>query len=267
MPLVENKNRDEILSAVRDYAYRLRAAGENAVGFLYYSGHGFAVGEHNYLLPVDLISTSAKTVEVKGLRLQELIDILEEKTPKAAHFVIFDACRSELQGARGEKGFRPVSSRQGMVIAFSTAPGSTASDGERSDPSGPYAAALAEELKRDGQHHLDLFQNVRERVHEDYPTQVPWDRNGLLKRIYFAGGIYMPEFETPWLFRVFVQMRSERVCVPDIPLSPFEHMVPVQEERDPGFLEVLEELNRRAAVEKAILLGNTLRNVVYFERA
>jgi hypothetical protein len=55
--------------------------------------------------------------------------------------------------------------------------------------------------------------------------------------------------------------------VPDIPLSPFEHMVPVQEERDPGFFEVLEELNRRAAVEKAILLGNTLRNVVYFERA
>jgi hypothetical protein len=107
MPLVENKNRDEILSAVRDYAYRLRAAGENAVGFLYYSGHGFAVGEHNYLLPVDLISTSAKTVEVKGLRLQELIDILEEKTPKAAHFVIFDACRSELQGPGARKASAP----------------------------------------------------------------------------------------------------------------------------------------------------------------
>jgi uncharacterized caspase-like protein len=49
---VQDASHDQILYATHDFADRLRAAGPNAVGFLYYSGHGVAVGGDNFLIPV-----------------------------------------------------------------------------------------------------------------------------------------------------------------------------------------------------------------------
>jgi uncharacterized caspase-like protein len=37
--------------AVNAYARRVQAAGQNAVGFFYYSGHGASDGNTNYLIP------------------------------------------------------------------------------------------------------------------------------------------------------------------------------------------------------------------------
>src|SRR5438874_2597374 len=43
----ENAKRAGMLRAINDFASRLKAAGEGAVGFLYYSGHGIAsLGEN-----------------------------------------------------------------------------------------------------------------------------------------------------------------------------------------------------------------------------
>src|ERR671932_253026 len=72
-----------------------------------------------------------------------------------------------------------------MFIAFSTSPKDTASD--KGENSGPYAQALASELIRPGQDHLNLFQNVKVRVFNATGGQRPWENNGLLHLIYFAG--------------------------------------------------------------------------------
>ena len=37
-------------------------------------------------------------------------------------------CRNTLQGARGGKGFVPVGQQSGVLVAFATEPGKTASD-------------------------------------------------------------------------------------------------------------------------------------------
>jgi uncharacterized caspase-like protein len=61
-------------------------------------------------------------------------------------------------------------------------------EGKVSGSGGPYASALAAELVKPGQDHLQLFQNVKEGVFTSTSRQqVPWERNGLLKRIYFGG--------------------------------------------------------------------------------
>src|SRR5215813_9372982 len=116
-------------------------------------------------------------------------EFLNDRAPKAVHFVVFDACRNNLGGVRGAKGFVPVAEKPGMLIAFSTAPGTTASD--QGENSGPYARALAAELVRPG-NHSDLFFELRTRVatstaHE----QIPWTQDGLMRRVYFGdrGGI------------------------------------------------------------------------------
>jgi hypothetical protein len=65
----------------------------------------------------------------------EVLAILRGEAPNAAHYLVLDACRNTLQGARGGKGFVPVGQQSGvlaqesgMLIAYATAEGELASD-------------------------------------------------------------------------------------------------------------------------------------------
>jgi branched-chain amino acid transport system substrate-binding protein len=188
---VRDANRDQILYAAHDFADRLRAAGPDTVGFLYYSGHGVAVGGDNFLIPVNVKSTTRRDLDVGGVKLTEIINILNESAPQAVHFIVFDACRNNLGGIRGSKGFVPVAEKPGMLIAFSTAPGATASDDGKD--SGPYAAALAAELVQPGLNHGDMFFEVRTRVAANTAQeQIPWTQDGLMRRVHFGGEVAKP---------------------------------------------------------------------------
>ena len=93
----------KILCAAHDFADRLHSAGPDAVGFLYYSGHGVAVGGDNFLIPVNAKSTTRRDLDVGDIKLTEIIAILNESSPQAVHFIVFDACRSNLGGIGGAK--------------------------------------------------------------------------------------------------------------------------------------------------------------------
>lgn len=58
--------------AVNAYARRLQAAGPNAVGFFYYSGHGASDGRTNYLIPVDVKTTVTGELWDESLQLSEV---------------------------------------------------------------------------------------------------------------------------------------------------------------------------------------------------
>src|SRR5436190_15084584 len=176
-------------------AAELAKGGPNAVGFLYYSGHGVARPEDraNYLIPIDLKDTSSTDFWFDAVKLDDILAELERAAPFAAHFVIFDACRDELKlpYKSASKGFEAVAERSGMFIAFATALGAVASD--QGEASGLYASILAFELVKPGQDHLQLFQNVKEGVFSSTGRrQVPWERSGLLRRVYFGGEVPLP---------------------------------------------------------------------------
>ena len=101
---------------------------------------------------------------------------------------MLDACRHTLRGARGGKGFVPVGQQSGVLVAFATEPGRTASD--IGQGSGPYAAALATELVKPGQSDLIMFHNVRVAVVDKTKgDQVPWTEDGIQRRqrVLFGG--------------------------------------------------------------------------------
>lgn len=189
---VENGTRAAILLAVHEFAEKLKAAGPDAVGFLYYSGHGVASAGENYIVPVDIDEPSTTALAVQGVKQSEILSALRTTAPNAAHYVVLDACRNNLQGARGGKGFVPVGQQSGALIAFSTEPGKTASD--MGTGSGPYAAALAAEIVRPGQNDLLMFHNVRVAVMEKTGgDQVPWTEDGIQRRerVSFGGAASM----------------------------------------------------------------------------
>jgi uncharacterized caspase-like protein len=109
-----------MLRAVYELASKLKAAGPDAIGFLYYSGHGIASAGENYLIPVDIDEPSTVQLAIHGVRQSEVLSILRAESANAAHYLVLDACRNSLQGAKGGKGFVPVGQQSGVLIAFST---------------------------------------------------------------------------------------------------------------------------------------------------
>lgn len=188
MKPVRNATRADILEAVDNYAARLKKAGPDAIGFIYYSGHGIASRGKNYLIPIDIAKPSTRLLRANGVKQSEVLDIIRQEAPQAAHYFIIDACRNELQGARGAKGFVAVNQQAGTLIAFATSPGRTASD--LGDGSGPYAKALAAELVKPGVTDLQMFSNVRYAVASATGNdQVPWALDGIVRRdrLMFGG--------------------------------------------------------------------------------
>src|SRR5262249_17022426 len=83
--------------SVNAYARRVQAAGPNAVGFFYYSGHGATDAGTNYLIPVDVKTAETGELWDQSLRLTEITRKLKSEAGNATHFVVFDACRNTLR--------------------------------------------------------------------------------------------------------------------------------------------------------------------------
>jgi formylglycine-generating enzyme required for sulfatase activity len=177
--------------AVNAYARRIQAAGPNAVGFFYYSGHGASDGNANYLIPVDVKTTETGELWDESLQLTEITRKLKRDASNATHFVIFDACRNTLKltqpGSRSvvqSKGFVPVAQENGMLIAYATAEGELASDVGAS--AGPYAKVLAEEIVKPGVEAVVMFRAVQRRVRAAI-RQEPYLGFNALGDVYLAG--------------------------------------------------------------------------------
>ena len=185
---VRDGDRTAMLREVSKLAAAVGAAGKDAVGFFYYSGHGVSrPGERtNYLIPVDVRDMDDPDIWWKAVKLDDVMEELRRSAPNASHFLVFDACRTELRvSTRGaNRSFAPIARHNGVFIATSTSPDFTATDSP-SQSSGPYARALAQELRKPGQDHVNLFQNVKAEVYASTdPKQVGWETSGLVHRIY-----------------------------------------------------------------------------------
>jgi formylglycine-generating enzyme required for sulfatase activity len=177
--------------AVNAYARRVRAAGPNAVAFLYYAGHGAADAGTNYLIPVDVKSAEEGDLWDVSLRLTEITGKLKKEAGNATHFVVFDACRNNLKlrkaGSRAlieSRGFVPVSQESGMLVAYATAEGELASDVGAG--AGPYSSVLAEEIVKPGVEAVTMFRNVQRRVRAAI-KQEPYLGFNALGDVYLAG--------------------------------------------------------------------------------
>ncbi|MCA8898269.1 MAG: caspase family protein, partial [Hyphomonas sp.] len=127
---------------------RLKAAGKNAVGLIYYAGHGVQSQGLNYLVPVDANARSEQDIWRQAPRLGDALRYVED-AGNSVNFVILDACRdnplpSATRSAGG--GLAEVKPARGLLISYSTAPGYVAYDGDGGNSA--FAVALAETLSQ-----------------------------------------------------------------------------------------------------------------------
>ena len=158
------------------------------VGLFYFAGHGVQVKGLNYLIPMDANLKNERTVEYDCVQVDRILTHMEN-AKTSVNLLILDACRNnpfERSWGRdiSQRGFAVMDAPKGSLIAYSTSPGKTASDGEGKN--GLYTGVLITEIKSVNLTVTQMFQRVRKAVMEkSKDTQVPWESTSLTADFYF----------------------------------------------------------------------------------
>lgn len=208
----------------------LAAIRKGTVAVIYYAGHGVQIGEQNFLVPIDARLDGGDPL----LELVPLSWIVERASERAGEsgrvVVLLDACRNNpFQPGQIEGLARAISARsdergggeeqaataraRGLAkvrlsrpervapqfIAFATAPGEVAYDGDDGDPNSPFAAALARHIPVRGLPMSALIDRVGLDVEAKVAgmglAQDPWCTTNLKEPMYIRPRTWAPLFE------------------------------------------------------------------------
>lgn len=186
--LVTDGSLEEIEKAVSDLSRRVQ---EHDTVLFYYAGHGVALEGENYLLPVSSGISDAIDVKYKSLNLSYVLDRLDRGS-SGVTMVVLDACRNNpFPVSRGamRAGLVQSSGPVGTIIAYSTAPGDVALDGDGRN--GLYTKHLLRQITQPNVKLEDVFKRVRVAVSDETRgSQVPWENSSLKGDFYFS---YKPQ--------------------------------------------------------------------------
>ena len=191
---VINADGREMKKAVHTFSRTLSRAGSDAVGFVYYAGHGVQAQGENYMIPVDAQIEEAIDVELEGFPTSTLLSVLQNAGNRL-NIVVMDACRNNPYKAATRSsgsGLARMDAPSGTLIAYSTAPGKVAADGRGKNS--PYTRALSRAIKSPGAKVEDVFKSVRVAVMDrTNDAQVPWESSSLTGDFFFIEDQPEPE--------------------------------------------------------------------------
>ena len=176
----ENTRAEALQQSLQEFSTLLHAT--KGVGLFYYAGHGVQVDGTNYLIPVDVDLRQAQSVLDYSLSLSQVLDHLGN-AGNQTNIVIIDACRDNPFSERGLAPLSYNSTPGNTFIAFATAPGNVAIDG---DDNGLFTEHLLAHMDTPSQPIEQLFKKVRQDVMNDSQgKQIPWEHSSLTGDFYF----------------------------------------------------------------------------------
>ena len=211
--LVQDATKEQMDKAIDEYIGHLQKKG--GIGLLFYAGHGVQLEGNNYLVPIDVNVSRNWDIKQQSYSVARMLNgIRSAKTQ--TNIVILDACRDnpfknvsvagrsvgnkkinddEKRGViyvpNLESGLVELDAPPNTLIAFSTAPGRVASDGEGRNS--PYTAELVKAVQNTGLTIAEVFRQVREQVvNETDHKQIPWESSSLIKDFYFKPRVDIP---------------------------------------------------------------------------
>jgi hypothetical protein len=183
-----NADQTTMKRAIQEFGVRLEKAGPAAVGLFYYAGHGVQLNGKNYLIPTTAQIEREGDVEIEAVSADWVIEQMRYAHNRL-NIMILDACRNNpfIHNNRslGGNGLATIEAPAGILIAYSTAPGSVATDGNGRDS--PYAEALSHAMRDLHEPVEQVFKHVRVGVMDATSgNQVPWESSSLTGDFYFA---------------------------------------------------------------------------------
>ena len=190
-------------STIRDF---LRDAARAQVAVVYYAGHGVQVEGRNYLVPIDVALQAGGRMTDAMVEMDTIMAGLDDQV--RTNILIMDACRNNPmtppvattqvastganRGIQAGPGLAAPASLgagstlgAGTLIAYATAPGQVALDGE--GVNSPFSAALSRHIGTPGLEVQQMLTRVRaEVVAATKSKQVPWSNSSLLGEVYLT---------------------------------------------------------------------------------
>src|ERR1700730_7083316 len=187
--VIARRNADQVTMkrAIQEFGSRLEKAGPGAVGLFYYAGHGMQLSGRNYLIPTTARIEREGDVEIEAVSADWVIEQMRYARNRL-NIVILDACRNNpfTRSMRSvDHGLATMDAPAGILIAYSTAPGSVAADG--TGRNSPYTEALTRAIHELHEPAEQVFKHVRVGVMSATSgKQVPWESSSLTGDFYFA---------------------------------------------------------------------------------
>ena len=191
-------DRATMQKTIRDF---LREAARSQVAVVYYAGHGVQIDGRNYLVPIDLAFQAGGRMTDAMVDVDSIMAGLDDQL--RTNIFILDACRNnpmapQVASAGPNRGIEAGSGLAapaslgagstlgaGTLIAFATAPGQVALDGEGANS--PFSAALSRHIGTPGLEVQQMLTRVRaEVVAATKSKQVPWSNSSLLGEVYLV---------------------------------------------------------------------------------
>ena len=187
--------------AIIDFNKRLSSGG---VGLFYYAGHGIQAQGSNYLIPLRAGISSELQLKHKAINAGFVLDAMEAAN-KGVNIVILDACRdnpyessfrSNDRGLVPMNGLAPMNSPKGSLIAYATAPGGIAADGE--ERNGLFTQHLLAAMQQPNQLVELTFKDVAKAVSDHSGgQQTPFVTSSLTEYFYFNPSAEAPPTPAP----------------------------------------------------------------------
>lgn len=182
----------------------LRGAASSRMAMVFYAGHGMQIDGRNYLVPVDADFSRGINLAADMTDVDFILTGLDDRI--RTNIIVLDACRDNplaQKSAQVAESGRSVTVRSGLaapgglgagatlgagtLLAFATAPGQVALDGDGANS--PFSAALGRHISTPGLEVQQMLTRVRsEVVSATVNKQVPWSNSSLLGEVYLVGG-------------------------------------------------------------------------------
>ena len=179
-----------MLSGVIEFG---KSLDDNSVGLFYFAGHGMQAynlqsdSDSNFLLPVNFAMSDEKQLPFDTLDVNRVVSAMSGSRSGGANIIILDACRDnpyERSFRTSSRGLTQMAGAEGLLIAYATAPGKVAADGDGRN--GLFTEQLLLALDQPGQPVETVFKLVRQGVAgASGRAQVPFVSNGLIGDFYF----------------------------------------------------------------------------------
>jgi hypothetical protein len=204
---LENASKAQIEAALAEFMQRLTP---DTVSIVYYAGHGIQISGRNFLIPVEARIEDEADIQNQTVDLGSVLYRIAGTHSKAT-IVILDACRNNpfdqpgavaaiadengraLKPKPGSRfrsvaaGLAPVDAPSGVFIAYATAPGHVAADGEGT--SGLYTGELIRAMTTVTSSIEEVFKKTRLAViRQSSGRQIPWESSSLTISFTFRLG-------------------------------------------------------------------------------
>ncbi len=199
--------RERMVEAIRLHVEAL--AKRQSVGLFYFAGHGVQLAWRNFLLPVDAAIEKLEDIPAQCVDVAELIQGIQ-RAANPMNVIILDACRENPFGAIRveQKGLSQMDAPQGTLLAYATAPGNLAADGQVGS-NGLYTGNLLREMRVREAKIEDVFKRVRLGVRlASKGRQIPWESTSLEEDFYFLPPEQLRKLSQAQEEQLFVEERE-----------------------------------------------------------